>query len=166
MKQNEVAYVFLEQNETMKYAILLACTLLCSLSALAQPASVVDWDYKAKALGGGEYELQFTADIQPGWYVYSQHLDDGGPIPTTVQLHEHPQLTLLSEVGESGNAVEGFDEMFGIEVKKFKEQASFTQRVKVEGNLKAVTGYIEFMSCDEEKCLPPQEIPFTISFQG
>jgi len=150
----------------MKYVVAFAYTLLFAFPALAQQPTVVDWSYEAKALGEQEYELQFTATIQPGWYLYSQHLEEGGPIPTTVQIHEHPEVNVLSEVSESGDAVEGFDEMFGIDVKKFKKRAVFTQRVKVGESLEAITGYIEFMSCDEEKCLPPREIPFTISFRG
>jgi thiol:disulfide interchange protein DsbD len=150
----------------MKYAVLLAYALMFSFPALAQQPAVVDWSYEAKALGEGEYELKFTAAIKAGWYLYSQHLEEGGPIPTTVQVNEHPKVSVLSEVSESGSAVEGFDEMFGMKIKKYKKQAVFTQRVKIEEGVEAITGYIEFMSCDEEQCLPPREIPFTISFQG
>ena len=47
---------------------------------------------------------------------------------------------------------------------KYKKQATFTQRIKAAEGLKEVAGYIEFMTCDEEKCLPPTEIEFTFSF--
>jgi len=148
-------------------AVLLLFLLAFGLPLSAQSYdSIVEWSYQAEAVGESEYELQFTADIQKGWYLYSQHVGDAGPIPTRVQMYDHPLVELLEEVQESGEAVEGMDEMFGIEIKKFKNKAVFTQRIRVEEGLKEINGFIEFMCCNEEKCLPPREIPFTLSFRG
>ena len=128
--------------------------------------SVVEWSYQAEAVSESEYELQITADIQKGWYLYSQHVGEAGPIPTRIQMYDHPLVEPLEDVQESGEAITGMDEMFGAEIKKFKDKAVFTQRIRVEEGLQEISGFIEFMCCDEEKCLPPREIPFTISFRG
>jgi thiol:disulfide interchange protein DsbD len=51
-------------------------------------------------------------------------------------------------------------------VKKFKNEVIFTQRAILSEKTKVVSGYIEFMTCDDEQCLPPTEIPFAFSFRG
>lgn len=150
----------------MKYPISLAFFIFISFVGFAQDRAVVDWSYEAEAINDTEYELQFTASIRPGWYLYSQYLEEGGPIPTTIKVHDHPLATPIGQVEESGEAVEGFDELFQMQVKKFKKKAVFTQRIRIEQGLEEITGYIEFMSCDDEKCLPPSEVTFTISFRG
>ena len=78
---------------------------------------------------------------------------------------ESPLYSLKGDMKEDGKAIEGMDELFGIAVKKFKERAVFTQRVEVKEGLQEISGYIEFMSCNDEMCLPPREIPFVIFFR-
>ncbi len=148
----------------MKYSLILFLGVF-ALSPLIGQEQPVRWSYAAEALGENEYELRFTAEIREGWYLYSQYLSDGGPIPTTIAPEESPLYTLKGDMKEDGKAIEGMDELFGIAVKKFKERAVFTQRVEVKEGLQEISGYIEFMSCNDEMCLPPREIPFVIFFR-
>ena len=136
------------------------------LSAHAQAIeSPIQWSFRAESAGEGQYDLSFIADIAPGWYLYSQHLGDDGPIPTTISFNENGNYQLQGATEEAGEKVEGMDALFGMHIVKFKKQAIFTQRIKAGDELRMVSGYIEFMSCDEEKCLPPREIEFTFSFE-
>lgn len=112
------------------------------------------------------YNLTFTADIQKGWYLYAQDLEDGGPIPTTIAFDTSEGLQLIGNTEEEGTALEGMDELFQMRVKKFKHQVVFTQRAVIAEGTQLVSGYIEFMTCDDEQCLPPTEIPFAFSFRG
>jgi thiol:disulfide interchange protein DsbD len=41
------------------------------------------------------------------------------------------------------------------------------QVVKLKGNIKTtVAGSVEFMVCNDNKCLPPSEVPFKIAVGG
>ncbi len=43
---------------------------------------------------------------------------------------------------------------------KFKHKAIFTQRVQVKDKSKPITGYLQFMACNEEMCLAPKTVDF------
>ncbi len=142
--------------------------LLLGWSSLnAQVEHPVRWAYTANAVEGEEsvFDLVFTADIDPGWYLYSQHLDDDGPIPTAIRFYENDALELIGETTEEGDKVEGHDPIFDMPIVKFNKQVQFTQRARIKEGLKEAAGYIEFMTCDEEKCLPPTEVEFAFSFR-
>ena len=146
------------------YAILLFA--LSGVSASAQPVETpVQWSFTVEEAGEGQYDLLFTADIAPGWYLYSQHLGEDGPIPTTIGFYENQDYELLGTTEEDGPKVEGMDALFGMHIVKYKKQATFTQRIQAGEGLEKVAGYVEFMTCDEEKCLPPTEVEFTFSFK-
>lgn len=144
-------------------------TLFLSFTALAAGAQAIEapvkWSYAVEEAGEGQFDLVITADIIPGWYLYSQHLGEDGPIPTTISFNESGDYELLGETEEAGEKVEGMDTLFDMYIVKFKKQATFTRRIRAGEGLEEVTGYIEFMTCDEEKCLPPTEQEFTFSFR-
>jgi thiol:disulfide interchange protein DsbD len=152
----------------MKY--LLLCLLLgwgtVQLAAQQGMPQPVNWAFEAKMVNDTTFDLTFTASIQKGWYLYAQDLEDGGPIPTTIAFDPAEGLQLIGEISEAGPAIEGMDELFQMNVKKFKNEVIFTQRAILSEKTKVVSGYIEFMTCDDEQCLPPTEIPFAFSFRG
>ena len=55
-----------------------------------------------------------------------------------------------------------FDEMFDMNLIEFSGKARFTQRVKVD-NSDIVTGHLTYMTCDDESCLPPEDVNFEIA---
>ncbi len=135
-----------------------------SVFATAQDLDPVTWTFKAVPQEDGQTELQFKAEIQKGWYLYSQHLDEGGPIPTTFHFTESADYKVADEVSEDGAFVEGFDDMFDMKIRKYKELAMFKVMVKDLKEGAAIKGYLEFMTCDDNKCLPPSEVEFTFNF--
>jgi hypothetical protein len=106
----------------------------------------------------------FTATIDPGWAIYSQYLEDeDGPIPTSFQYDEEGHFELIGKNEETGNRKEAFDPIFEMNVIKFTKKAIFTQKVKATDLSKPITGYLTYMTCDDERCLPPTDFDF--SFQ-
>ena len=68
------------------------CSFLFSNSINAQ-LNPVKWDYAAKKISNEEFELTFTATIDKGWNIYSQHTDPSGPVPTSITV-SYTHLTL------------------------------------------------------------------------
>ncbi|RMG85503.1 MAG: DUF255 domain-containing protein, partial [Bacteroidetes bacterium] len=66
----------------------------------------------------------------------------------------------------SDHRKEGHDPMFDMNIVKFAESVTFTQKIKVNDPAKPVTGYLEYMTCDNTRCLPPKEVDFKISLTG
>lgn len=70
----------------MKYITLGFLLFLAYFTKVDAQTNPVNWSYEIVKVSDLEYELVFTATIDDGWYVYSQFLEDGGPIPTSIQI--------------------------------------------------------------------------------
>lgn len=127
--------------------------------------SPVKWSYQAEKIDKQEFELVFTAEVADGWYVYSQFMEEGGPIPTSFVFDKNAQVEFVGETKEFGNKKEAFDELFEMDVIKFTGVTTFKQRVKVEAGANEVKGFLTFMTCNGENCLPPKDIDFSIALK-
>ena len=146
----------------LTFIILSLFTLSSSLTA--QIYNPVKWDTDFKHLSGQDFHLIFTATIDDGWSIYSQYLEnDDGPVRTSFEFDagDHYQLVGKNEENKK-NRKEGFDDLFGMNVIKYYKKAVFTQKVKVTDPSKPIVGYLEFMTCDDTKCLPPDMVDFSI----
>ncbi|HMO37923.1 MAG TPA: protein-disulfide reductase DsbD family protein [Saprospiraceae bacterium] len=139
--------------------------LMVTAGALAQ-SSPVKWSFAAKKINASEYELVLTAQMAKGWYVYSQYLEsDAGPIPTSFTFAVNDDFELVGQTREEGDRKEGYDEIFGMNLIKFAGKADFVQPIRLQRKMHQVSGTLEFMTCDDEQCLPPRTIDFTIDLQ-
>jgi len=116
----------------------------------------VTWEYEVRELGNQEYELIFKATIDDGWHLYSQFIGDDGPIPTSFGFDSIPGLDLLGPVEEIGELETDYDPNFDMELKWFSHEAKFVQKVRIKGDNIKFNGYYEFMTCDDQQCLPPE----------
>lgn len=124
----------------------------------------VSWTYSWKNTTKNEFELQFIAQIDEGWNIYSQYLEsDDGPIRTSIIWDKGTHYTLVGKATEEGNIYKGFDDIFGMNVIKLSGKIIFRQKIRVTDPGKPITGFVEYMACDKERCLPPGEANF--SFQ-
>ena len=128
-------------------------------SEMFQP---VQWEYEVNSLGGKEYELIFKVTIDDGWHVYSQFIKEGGPIPTSFGFDSVPEIEFLGLVEERGELETNFDPNWDLELKQFSHQVAFVQRVKLNSDNVKFGGYYEFMTCDDERCLPPEYIEIDV----
>lgn len=143
--------------------LLLLVAFVTTLNLNAQLVDPVHWETSVEQISADEYNLIFTATMDPGWMLYSQHTEDGGPIPTTFYFDEGSHYTRLGEVAEKGKKKEGKDPLFdNITVIKYpKGPVVFTQKVKTSALGTAITCEVEFMSCNDETCTPPMLKQFT-----
>ncbi len=143
--------------------ILLTFLVLCtmSFSVSAQIFNPVKWSHEAKSLGNDQFELIYTAKIDDGWSIYSQYLEsDDGPVKTSFEYDKGAHFTLDGKNVETGGKKEAYDAIFDMQLIKFKKNGIFTQKISVNDYSKPITGYLEFMTCDDTKCLPPKTIDF------
>ncbi|MFZ1704031.1 MAG: cytochrome c biogenesis protein CcdA [Saprospiraceae bacterium] len=134
----------------------------------AQIFKPVKWSFSTEKINDTEYFLVYTAKIDKGWTVYSQFTSDDGPIPTSINFEEKSGIELMGKATETGAKKSGMDAFFGVHVIKFTADKPFVmkQRVKVLDHSKPAAGYVEFMACDHEKCLPPTDAEFSFTFTG
>jgi thiol:disulfide interchange protein len=148
-----------------QFGLIFSSLFFIAYNLAAQIYEPVKWSFKTEPVSGSEFNLVFEAKIDEGWYVYSQFIDGDGPVATSFAFDKNSKVTFSGKVSETGDKIkEGMDEVFGIEIKKFGKRAVFKQKVKAADLSAIVTGSLEFMTCDDEKCLPPTQVDFSFSF--
>lgn len=152
----------------MRYFLWVQLFLLTFMTQIgySQIYKPVKWSFSKEKINDKEYYLIFTAKIDKGWTVYSQFTSDDGPIPTSINFEESTGIELMGKAVESGAKKEGMDAFFGVNVIKFTSDKPFVmkQKVSVKDASKPVSGYLEYMACDHEKCLPPTDAEFQFTF--
>lgn len=139
--------------------------LMLSLASQAQVLEPVKWRFTTESLGNDEFNLVFIAKIEPKWHLYSQDIPMSPPA-TTFTFEKNADFELIGKVTES-KSIEQYDPNFEMTLKFFSVEATFKQKVKVAaGKSATVKGNVEFMSCDDTRCLPPAEEPFSFSLQS
>ncbi len=141
------------------YTLLL---LLLVLQSQAQIENPVKWSYSAQKTGKNEANILIKADIQKGWHLYSQFIEDGGPIPTSFTFSPTKDFKLEGKVSESPKAVTAFDTNFGMKIAWHETQVTFIQKIKTTSTNFTLKGVLEYMVCNNNKCLPPTEQEFSI----
>ncbi len=145
----------------MKKILSIWMLVVASFAAHAQFYNPVSWEFSQKNLPQDEIELSFKATIEGDWYMYSQHIADEGPVPTTFTFFNAEGVELLTEVLEP-EPIEEFDPNFDMVLKYFKKEVTFRQRLKsVSDTAFSLTGEVMFMTCDPMQCLPPEYVEFS-----
>ena len=146
-----------------RYILFLLITF--SFNSNSQIYDPVSWQFSKNKIDNKRYELIFTANIDDGWYIYSQYLKGDGPVPTEFTFQESSNFNLIDKVSED-DANEAYDPNFEMLLKFFKKKAVFVQQIEIDNEKSpfSVNGDIYFMTCDEKQCLPPEIIEFDFEF--
>ncbi|SHM07046.1 protein-disulfide reductase DsbD family protein [Flavobacterium saccharophilum] len=146
----------------MKKAILII-TLLSVWFGNAQVLDPVKWTTAVEKISDTEYKLISKAVIQQGWHLYSQSVPENGPIPTTFKYdNEKATVKLIGGTSEEkGHNID--DPIFRMQIKYFEKSAVFEQKIKVTTGLTTVNGVVEFMVCDDSRCMPPSEVELSFN---
>jgi thiol:disulfide interchange protein DsbD len=142
----------------LKWIMILSIAFL-SLPAFSQ-LQPVSWKAELDASGDTVFVV-LDGYVQEGWYVYSQFLDEGGPVPTEVSFSEGTEFLLGPTVEEGEYFYEGYDDLFGMDIAKYAKHLSLKQAVEAPEKSQ-ISGTVIYMSCNDEMCLPPEEFDFTL----
>lgn len=150
----------------MKKIYLFVFTLFIVGAAFAQIENPVKWAYTAKKVSDKEYDVFITANLDPKWHIYAQEAGEG-PEPTTITFSKNPLIKLDGNVKEVGSLEKEYDKNFGSVLKFYGTKVSFVQRVKLKSSAATIIkGTVNYMVCNDRKCLPPKEIPFSVKLPG
>lgn len=136
---------------TLFFALLTICL------GQAQILEPVKWSTSVEKISDTEYKLISKATIESGWHLYSQNVPEEGPIPTSFVYDESEGAFKFIDNTSEENGQTIDDPVFQMKIKFFEKSATFIQKVEVLGDASTVNGFVEFMACDDSKCLPPTE---------
>lgn len=148
---------------------LLLFSLLFTLPFLAytQIKNPVSWKVGYEKISDGKYKLQFNATISGDWHIYDLGPYDDGPNPTNVVFDSPQGYNFISELQMPVRPIVEFDKMFEVNVGYFIKNAKFERSIEVSStDSVTVTGYIEWMVCDDGTCMPPAEKEFSVKLPG
>jgi len=135
---------------------------MCSFSFLsAQMPEVVSW---TASYDESENAVKINAEMTDDWVIYSQHTDPEGPIPLEFDFVTADEIQLEGEVIELDEPTIVMSDMFGVEVMKFKEKASFEQKLGAKPTKGNLSINVTYMCCDSKRCLPPTTVPLQVKF--
>jgi DsbC/DsbD-like thiol-disulfide interchange protein len=146
----------------MKKVLILITLMVMGIGAFAQIESPVKWSYAAKKLSNTEAVVFLKATIQDGWHIYSQNLKDGGPIKTSFTFLPSKEYGLVGKTSEPAPATK-YEDAFKMNVSYFEKSVIFQQKIKLKSpNASVVKGKLEYMTCNDRKCLPPEDLDFSV----
>ena len=135
----------------------------------SQVLAPVKWSFKVEQTEPGEAILLLIATIDHGWHVYSRNNPQppNGPIGTTFTFTKSKDYQLTGNVAEP-KPIEETDSQFDNQtLRYFEHKAVFKQKIKILGKKDfQVKGSLEFMCCDNSRCIPPDQVEFSFELKG
>ncbi|GAA4100248.1 protein-disulfide reductase DsbD domain-containing protein [Mucilaginibacter panaciglaebae] len=146
----------------MKKILTIIVALFLTVGAYAQIVTPVKWAYAAKKTSSTEVTVFLKATIDAGWHIYSQHVKDGGPIKTSFNFAKSKDYSLVGPATEPKPETR-FEKAFNMNVSFFEKEVIFQQKIKLKSpKVTAIKGQLEYMTCNDSKCLPPEDVNFSI----
>ena len=142
----------------LKYFALLHCLFYIGFSQLTAQ-NHLSWEFSYDKLNAS---VVIKGTIDKGWHLYSQKTPlNAGPIPVSLNIAKQKGLKLIGHFSEQLEPHEVFDVNFDSKVYHFEESYFSTQKLKTKKPMQ-ISGTINFMVCDDTRCLPPIDVPFSI----
>jgi DsbC/DsbD-like thiol-disulfide interchange protein len=148
----------------MKHLSIICMLIFLRLSVFAQIEQPVKWAYAAKKINDKEAVIFIKATIDNGWHIYSQNTKDGGPVKTSFTFVSAPGYSLVGKTAEP-TPITHFEKSFGMDVSYFENTVIFQQKIKLKNAQTVVKGSLEYMICNDHKCLPPSDVDFSVSIK-
>lgn len=148
------------------FVALLFC---CVSSVFAQMQDPVHWKFDISPVqANGTVTVTLTANIDKPWHLYNIQEPENGPLPTTVKFSNLQNAEVSGGLVSKSKAIKKFEQAFGMELSFFENVAVFQQKLKVKDVSAdvAAEGYVEYMCCDDQSCLPPTKAKFSLSAKG
>ena len=168
MRTHQLHLCFNALFMTFKKVLLLCLLAFCfSFNLHAQELEPVKWETSVEKISDTEFNLVFTANIESGWYMYSQEESEGlGPYPTYFEYKNQEGNYKLEGNTTEPKVKPKFDKVFEIDVKKFDDEAEFSQRISLlNTDLSVIEVSVTHQACDDEKCIM-LDYTFNLSLDG
>lgn len=141
----------------MKYLLSLFI-FISSLNVFSQIEDPIKWSTSVEKLSDSTFVLVSEAIIEEGWHLYAQEVPQDGPIPTSFSFDTSQGSFLLEGKTQEENGVVVDDAVFQMKIKFFEKKTVFKQKIKVLKDIETINAIVEFMVCDDTKCLSPTEV--------
>ena len=155
-----------EYQRVLSLFLSLASILFYSTAVQSQILDPIHWSTVVKKETATDATLVITATMDPGWHIYAlkglSTPKEGGPILTSVTFTKSTDYTRAGGISAPDPKKE-FSPQFDMDLEFFEESVSFEQKIKKSGTAPfEIDIAVEYMSCDNERCLPPKRYRGTV----
>lgn len=143
--------------------ILLIAVLLLSQFGFGQIFEPVKWTHELKITGKTTGEIIHRATIENNWHLYGMNIPENGPRPTQLVYESLINAEKAGTIQAKSKLLEVYDKSFQMNLSWYANEAIFVQKISFTDATKVkVEGYVEYMACDDERCLPPAQDEFSL----
>jgi hypothetical protein len=149
----------------MKYVFFFVFSFLLHPSCFSQILTPVKWKHSVTKGVNNTYTVTFTCTIESGWHVYAQVQPKKAIAnPLQITFDKNPLVTLQGKPKEIGKMIKAVDKSTGIEDYHYANNLKVVQTVKLKSTTKTkLSGVLTYQTCNNERCLPPAEVEFSLS---
>lgn len=123
------------------------------------------WSHELKITSKTTGEIIHKAKIDDKWHLYGMDIPENGPRPTKFVYETLDNVALEGKSISKTKTIEVFDKNFNMKLTWYANEAVFVQKIKFsETSDINIEGYVEYMVCDDERCLPPTKDEFILSY--
>ena len=88
-------------------------------------------------------------------------MPEDGPRSTSFNFEKLDNVEIIGKVAANKKAIEKFEPLYQMNLRWYEETTTFTQHIKVtDPNNYEIDGYVEYMVCNDNTCLPPTSEAF------
>lgn len=132
--------------------------------SLAQKLDPIVWETTVESNDASGALIKLSVTIEKGWHLYGLDLPEDGPNATSITFEPQSGVELDGALTPSRAPIEKFDPIFNLNLSWWESDVAFTQKVKVtDGMSHTVSGVIFFQGCNDQTCISPQKIPFSLT---
>ena len=131
--------------------------------ALASPLAFTAETPEPAAVGA-EGEIRLVLSLEEPWYIYAPTGLNAaqGMIETAVEMTPSDHVQFAAAVFPAPRDLGGFSVLAGDEIVVIQP---FRVRPRTEPGEYRVRGAIDYQTCDDEICLPPDRVEFTVTIR-
>lgn len=144
-----------------KLFVIIFVLLSSALFVNGQILRPVKWSYGSKRTGKNEAVVFIKATIDEGWHIYSTTQPDGGPVRTSFIFTSSKAYEPSGGIA-APKPLTKFETSFNMDVQYFENAVVFRQKVILKNAHAVIAGKLNYMVCNDQKCLPPEDISFNI----
>jgi len=137
--------------------------LYIAMTSFAQIYEPVKWSQELKITGNTTADIIIRAGIDEGWHLYGLNIPKDGPRATNIVFEVLENAKKVGELQTPSKLLKAYDANFDMELNWYANEAVFIQKISYTDASKVkIKGYIEFMVCNDQSCLPPTQEKFSL----
>jgi thiol:disulfide interchange protein DsbD len=138
--------------------LLLILIFTINFKVIAQVSEPVKWTTKVEQITETQFKLISIANIEPGWYLFSQDTPPNGPIATSFTFDDlNGSVRFIGNTTEE-EGVEVIDPELNLKIKQFESSAIFVQNVEILKNNISIDALVEYSVKNGNSTLPLKEV--------